>query len=95
MKNVIRFEEGKRYYCVSPCDTDCVWVFTDVKVTAKSVTLDGDFPSGVSRKRVRISESAANPLGIAEQVCKPLGNYGMSPTLRAMCTVNKYGKIYE
>ncbi len=95
MGNVVRFEEGKQYYCVSPCNTDAVWVFVCVKVTAKSVTLEGAFPSGGRRKRVRISESSANHVGCIEQVCKPLGNYSMAPILRAMCTVKKYGKFYE
>lgn len=95
MENVVKFEEGKRYYCVSPCNANAVWVFLCVKVTIKSVTLKGDFPSGCNRKRVRLSVSSANPLGIVEQTCKPLGNYSMAPTLRAMCTVNKFGKFYE
>lgn len=42
MGNVVRFEEGKQYYCVSPCNTDSVWVFTAVRVTARSVTLEGE-----------------------------------------------------
>lgn len=95
MGNVVRFEEGKQYYCVSPCNTDSVWVFTAVRVTARSVTLEGDFPSGEKRKRLRIYESSSNHVGRIEQFCKPLGNYSMAPILRAMCTVKKYGKFYE
>lgn len=95
MENVVKFEVGKRYYCVSPCNTDAVWVFLCVKVTDKSITLNGEFPSGVRCKRVRVSERQTNILGVVEQVCKPLGGYRLAPTLRAMCTVKKYGKFYE
>lgn len=34
-----RFEVGKTYRMVSPCDIECAWYYTVIKRTAMTVTL--------------------------------------------------------
>ena len=77
----MKFEQGKKYICFSPCNTGCTWVFRVDKITAKTLTLLGDFPNGVNKKRVKIYTDS-NSMA-AEQYCKPLGNYSFAPTLFA------------
>jgi len=88
---VVRFKENEMYYCVSLCNTNCVWRFTCVKVTNNTVTLEGDFPSGITRRRVRLGHILNNQ-GVLVQTCKPLGRYRMAPTLNAAHRTVKMSK---
>ena len=69
-----KFEVGKLYSMRSACDHNCIWSYTVIKRTAKTVTLqalDGE----IINNRVKEYEN--------QEFCKPLGTYSMSPTLRA------------
>jgi len=81
MEKTIKFETGKTYYCLSPCDSNCTWVFSVEKVTTNLVAISGKFPGNAKKKRVKIYTDYNS--GVTEQYCKPLGNYSLAPTLRA------------
>jgi len=76
---MINFEVGKTYGCRSVCDYDCVWLFTVLKRTDKTITVmeDGE----VNPRSLRINSVASNYRG-AESVY-PLGKYSMCPILSA------------
>ena len=68
-----KFEEGKKYYMFSPCDTNAIWKYTVIRRTAKTVILS----DGKDETRCRVKEYGG------QEFCKPIGSYSMSPTLRA------------
>ena len=74
METIKQFEVGAQYTCSSICDSDAVWAFTVARRTAKTVWLINERGETVRRK-VRIYDGT--------EVCDPLGQYSMSPTLRA------------
>lgn len=84
MKQIKRFEVGKRYSMRSACDHDCVWYYLVKARTEKTVTL---VPIDSQKRRVdynktlRINASLSEALG-AEAV-RPLGSYSMAPILTA------------
>lgn len=70
------FEVGKRYYCRSICDYNCVWTFEVVSRTDRSVRireLGGQRPP--STRKIRTWSGA--------ETCLPFGSYSMAPTLSA------------
>lgn len=73
-----KFEVGKTYSMSSPCDHNCVWTYTVVKRTAKTVTLVDKYGE---KKVCRISDKRTALWG--GEVVNPLGNYSMSPVLEA------------
>lgn len=72
-----KFEVGKTYSMRSICDYDCVWTYTVIARTAKTVTLT----DGRETIKRRISESTSKFTG-SESVY-PLGTYSMCPVLHA------------
>ena len=77
-----RFEIGKTYSMRSPGMHDCIWSFTVVSRTPKTVTLR-DNDSG-EKKTCRINGPMTQYNG-AETVL-PLGHYSMCPVLDAAKT---------
>ena len=77
-KKIIRFEVGKQYYCRSICNHDCVWTFTIVARTEKTVVLQDR--NGAQHTR-RINQKRAERFGY-ESVF-PMGYYSMCPVLSA------------
>ena len=80
-----RFEVGKNYRMVSPCDTNCAWYYTVTKRTAKTVTLlDFDKKETIVR-RVAEMKAFDRVTGVerGEEYCKPLGDFSMCPILWA------------
>lgn len=73
MTTIAKFEVGHSYACRSFCDSDCIFSFTVVKRTEKTVWLD--YHGKVRARRVRISGDA--------EACDPMGTYSMSPVLVA------------
>lgn len=93
-QNVTKFEAGKTYIMVSPCNTDARWKLKVISRTKKTITVTGDLLRGVRTKKLRISIASAGHYGTFEETCKPLGNYSLSPTLRATATTEDFKIIY-
>lgn len=72
-----KFEIGKEYSCRSICDHECIWTFTIIGRTEKTVTVT----DGTKTKKLRIIEKLSEYNG-TESVY-PLGKYSMCPVLRA------------
>lgn len=68
-----KFEVGKTYTCTSIGDSDCVYEFTVLKRSKKTVTLKYHGETHV--RRISINDG--------EETCSPFGSYSMSPTLQA------------
>jgi hypothetical protein len=70
-----QFEIGKTYTTSSACDSDCVFSWTIVSRTAKSVKLVGDLiKSPVNKKIYTYGES---------ETVFPLGMFSMAPAINA------------
>lgn len=76
-KEMKRFEVGRRYSMRSACDHDCVWTYTVLARTEKSVMLS----DGKHLTRCIINKRTSEALG-AEAV-RPMGSYSMAPILTA------------
>jgi hypothetical protein len=70
-----KFETGKTYTARSACDHNCIYSFTIVSRTAKTITVDGMY--GVQRRGVKLDWR-----GEAE-TCLPFGSYSMAPLITA------------
>ena len=73
-QKVTKFEVGKKYYCHSIADSDCIFEFEVVKRTEKTVTIKDSFGKE-KRRNIKLSDG--------EEYIYPLGKYSMSPTLRS------------
>lgn len=73
-----RFEIGAVYGARSICDSDCIFQFTVMKRTDKSVWLK-DSGGRVKQRRVRPYQYGDE----AAECCDPHGRYSMSPVLVA------------
>lgn len=93
-QDVTKFEAGKTYIMVSPCNTDARWKLEVISRTEKTITVTGDLPGGKQTKKLRISIAPAGHYGMLEETCKPLGNYSLSPTLRATATTEDFKVVY-
>ena len=93
-QNVTKFEVGKTYIMVSPCNTDARWKLEVISRTEKTITVTGELPGGKQTKKLRISIAPAGHYGMFEETCKPLGNYSLSPTLRATATTEDFKVVY-
>ena len=72
-----KFEEGKQYKMKSICDSNCIWSYTVLSRTAKTITItDGD-----KTLKLRINQKTSE-YREAESVY-PLGQYSMCPILSA------------
>lgn len=70
-----KFETGRRYFMISPCDHDCAWIYKVIARTAQTVTLVDEAGNTI---RCRISRNDATT-----EMVRPLGKYSMCPVLRA------------
>lgn len=68
-----RFEVGRTYRCRSICDYDCIFSFTILARTEKTVTIKHH--NNTVRRKVRLSDGV--------EAIDPHGRYSMSPVLRA------------
>ena len=75
---MIRFEVGKQYEMRSPCVHECIWKYTVVSRTEMMISLK-DEKGQVKRFKVKDGLSKMD----GRECLKPLGQYSMSPTLRA------------
>lgn len=74
-RQVKKFEVGKSYQCRSVCDSDCVFTFTVLKRTEKTVTLQDSVSKEIYRRRPDVWDG--------QEVCFPMGYYSMCPIIRA------------
>lgn len=72
-----KFEIGKTYTMRSIGDHDCVWTYTVVKRTAKTITISDGTETKTCRVNAQVSEDRN-----AETIF-PVGRYSMCPTLSA------------
>ena len=63
-----RFEEGKKYYCYSPCNSDCKYEFEVVKRTEKMLVIK-DSDGNMKRRKIDTREN--------EEIVYPDGKYSM------------------
>ena len=63
-----RFEEGKKYYCYSPCNSDCKYEFEVVKRTEKMLVIK-DSDGNMKRRKIDTREN--------EEIGYPDGKYYM------------------
>ena len=63
-----RFEEGKKYYCYSPCNSDCKYEFEVVKRTEKMLVIK-DSDGNMKRRKI---DTRGN-----EEIVYPDGKYSM------------------
>ena len=68
-----RFEVGKTYFCRSLCDYDCIYRFTIMKRTARTVWIE--YHGKTKARRVRDYDG--------NEAIDPHGRYSMSPVLSA------------
>lgn len=72
-----KFEVGKEYSMKSICNSDCVWTYTVIARTAKTITIT----DGKQIQKCRVSQKASEYRN-AETIY-PLGQYSMAPSLTA------------
>ncbi len=72
-----KFEIGKTYSMRSICDHNCIWTYTVVARTAKTITIS----DGEKTFKCRVIQKASEYRG-AETIY-PLGQYSMAPSLTA------------
>lgn len=72
-QNVTKFEAGKTYIIVSPCNTDARWKLEVVSRTEKTITVTGDLPGGKQTKKLRITfYTAKKANNIYKKTCSSL-----------------------
>ncbi len=74
-----QFEVGTTYSCRSICDYECVWSFTVIGRTGKTIVVMQEGKAEAKSLRINAKLSERNE---AETVF-PLGRYSMAPTLVA------------
>jgi hypothetical protein len=74
MEAVTKFEEGQQLSARSSCDYDCVFRFTVIKRTAKTVTVK--YHDQLKTVKVRVWSNGS-------EYCYPLGTYSMAPAVFA------------
>ena len=74
-----QFKVGTTYSCRSICDYECIWSFTVIGRTGKTIVVTQEGVAGTKSLRINAKLSEYNG---AETVF-PLGRYSMSPTLVA------------
>lgn len=72
-----KFEVGKEYSMRSACDHDCVWTYTVIDRTDKTVKITDGKETKVCKINAKVSE------GSGTESIFPLGRYSMAPVLRA------------
>ena len=75
MKNTTKqFETGKTYSTRSICDSECIFSYSIIKRTAKTVTVKS--MGNLKTSKIRHDENGA-------EWCFPDGQYSMCPVIRA------------
>lgn len=72
-----KFEVGKKYSMRSICDHNCIWTYTVVARTAKTITIT----DGEKTIKCRVCQKVSEYRN-AETIY-PLGQYSMAPSLVA------------
>ena len=83
LKQVKRFEVGKRYIMRSVCDHDCIWMYEVISRTDSTVVLQEvryGKPFG-DMARFRIKKKLTDLRGVEKIM--PMGSYSMAPVLSA------------
>ncbi len=78
--NTTNFQAGSMYFCRSACDHNCIWYYTVIRRTAKSVWLKESgkhAPDKVTRRTVKMDHSDRT------EYVLPEGYYSMCPFLSA------------
>ena len=75
MNTINQFKVGNTYTTRSACDYDCIFSFTVVSRTDKSITITGDCLSGPTRRKVRVYSDSESVM--------PLGSFSMAPVITA------------
>lgn len=70
-----QFQVGKTYTTRSACDYDCIFSFTVVARTDKSITITGDLLDKPTRKKIRVYSDSESVM--------PYGSYSMAPVITA------------
>lgn len=70
----MKFEKGKIYKSRSICDHSTVFAWEVVRVSEKSIWVQGDLIDGVKRLKICNHEEIGT-------YAKPLGTYSMSPSI--------------
>lgn len=77
-----KFETGKIYEMVSPCDSECIWRYKIMKRTASTITIKSLGWDGRPEVRTcRVSKKVSEYFG--EEIIYPLGKYSLCPSLNA------------
>ena len=71
---MVQFKIGSTYTARSACDYDCVFAWTVVARTAKTITLE-EKHGRVSRRGVKVHDGV--------EWCMPSGSYSMAPCINA------------
>jgi hypothetical protein len=71
--NIKAFKVGRTYSCRSICDWDCIFSFTVLRRSAKTITIKHH--GSEVRRTVRVVDGMES--------CDPHGRYSMSPVLYA------------
>ena len=74
MEAAIKFQEGQELSARSSCDYDCVFRFTVIKRTAKTVTVK--YHDQLKTVKVRVWSNGT-------EYCYPLGTFSMAPSVFA------------
>jgi hypothetical protein len=84
-ENTTRFEVGKSYEMRSICDHDCVWFYTILRRTPKTVTTTDNGKEQTFRVRVEEIVCVTPVEGRVKSIetIMPLGRYSMAPVLSA------------
>lgn len=72
-----KFEVGKEYSMRSACDHNCVWTYTVIGRTDKTVKITDGKETKTCKINAKVSEWAGT------ESIYPLGRYSMAPVLRA------------
>jgi hypothetical protein len=78
-EDMTQFKVGTTYSCRSICDYECIWEFTVISRTDKTIVVTQEGVAGAKSLRINAKLSEHNG---AETVF-PLGRYSMAPTLVA------------
>ena len=87
MEEVKKFEVGKHYFTRSICDHNCIFAYTIINRTAKTVTIQDEFGKIKGRRKIYIYNG--------KETINPEGNYSMSPTVDAGDLLPGEGELKE
>ena len=87
---MIEFEVGRKYYCISLCDHECIWRYEITHRTNKMITIKDFHEKG---EKLQTYEERRLKIHISNddvEYCYPLGKYSMCPVLCADREIKNY-----